>query len=124
MPQKSRRLNATEFRNAQPSGGSCKPLLDSGRYRSEAVYKLDKGFVKVISFGGPPFSNVGTLAEVPKKGFIAAPCFVRNDAFAMLKERVFNSSEGRSREESELNTLAWRKIIRIRQDLRPSGGKI
>ncbi len=27
MPQKSRRQNATEFRNAQLSVGSCKPLL-------------------------------------------------------------------------------------------------
>jgi hypothetical protein len=28
MPQKSRRQNATQFRNAQLSGGSCKPSYD------------------------------------------------------------------------------------------------
>ena len=30
MPQKPRRQDATELRNAQLSVGSCKPLLDGG----------------------------------------------------------------------------------------------
>jgi hypothetical protein len=43
MPQMSRRQNATEFRNAQLSVVSCKPLLDGGLSPFGEAANIDPG---------------------------------------------------------------------------------
>ena len=101
----------------------CNALLGSGWFRNQVLEVTNKGFVEGAAFGRPPFLYVATARAVSEHGFVVSPDFIGDEALSMLKERVLDTSERRSREKVELDALSGRKRARIGNALGESRSK-